>query len=134
MSLLRQATYDVADGVKPLGFRETSNKIDRQALPGTIWDWEWLEDSKRGVSCRLCAPADLAVSDESLDVFPHCGPVVVFRKQFVRFCFAGVSHGWKVVVFLNESESEWCVVRDVDCVPVGQFPSIDIAVGKGDLG
>ena len=38
------------------------------------------------------------------------------------------------MVILNESESQWCVIWDVDCIPVGQFPFLQIAVGKGDLG
>ena len=37
-------------------------------------------------------------------------------------------------MILNESESEWSMVQDVDCVLVGQLSLLHIAVGKGDLG
>ena len=101
------------DGVISIGFRELSDMVYSDNLPGLRWSFLGLE-SGLGMTCMLVLLTDVTACDVVLDKGAHARPPIVARDQFECTVFTRVAGKDRVMTGLNDFGAELFVIGYVE--------------------
>ena len=72
------------DGVISIGFRELSDMVNSDNLPGFRWSFLGLEGGFR-MTGMLVPLTDVTASNIVLDIYSHAWPPIISRDKFICF-------------------------------------------------
>ena len=107
------------DGVISIGFRELSDMVNSDNLPGLRWSFLRLEGGFR-MTGMLVPLTDVTASNVVLDEGRHATPPIVSRDQFECTVFTRVAGKGRVMAGLNDFGAELFVVGYVELIAVVQ--------------